>query len=108
MTNIFEIIINGDEDKAIQLVTDGIIDKDMVDSDHHESMLQWAIQHRCLRLAIVLVNMKCNMNIIGTSSGMTPLDVAINDYPKNNTFHNFLQKNGAKLSADIINIEEIS
>jgi ankyrin repeat protein len=73
----FELILCRQQEAVMDLVDAGVFDMNECDDDHGASLLHWAIDHRCDRLAFFLVKKGCDLNGTETAEGYTPLDSAV-------------------------------
>lgn len=97
----FELIMSRQQDAVIDLVEAGVFDKDTIDDDHGASLLHWAIQFKCNRLALYLVENGCELNGTETAQGHTPLDEVMDVNPGFTQLIDLMKSKGALPSSEL-------
>ena len=94
----FQLILSRQQDALMDLIDAGVFSMDTIDEDHGASLLHWAIDHRCDKLAIYL---GCELNGTETAEGYTPLDSVLYRNPGFTELIELIKSKGGLKSADL-------
>jgi ankyrin repeat protein len=94
----FELVLTKKEDIIIKMINNHDIDKNVIDEDHRQSLLQWALNHNCIKLAVFLIKSNC---LVNNNTIETALDIVTKRYPHDKQLYDFMRNHGALLSNEI-------